>query len=128
MFDCLQLRELNVTVLSDTSVADYKTADYLGGSSAPFLRSLHTSAFGDQPVCQSLEQPNIVTGLAAAGITVARLRDSDVSDLNCSYFFFSLILQTHKENLQTLHKKKCNSASPVVVLLCKFSRKKPFDV
>lgn len=98
MFDCLQLRELNVTVLSDTSVADYKTADYLGGSSAPFLRSLHTSAFGDQPVCQSLEQPNIVTGLAAAGITVARLRD-------CSYFFFSLILQTHKENLQTLHKK-----------------------
>lgn len=105
MFDCLQLRELNVTVLSDTSVADYKTADYLGGSSAPFLRSLHTSAFGDQPVCQSLEQPNIVTGLAAAGITVARLRDSDVSDLNCSYFFFSLILQTHKENLQTLHKK-----------------------
>uniref|UniRef100_A0A1A7WGT3 Proteasome assembly chaperone 1 n=1 Tax=Iconisemion striatum TaxID=60296 RepID=A0A1A7WGT3_9TELE len=66
VFDCLQPRELTVTVLSDGSVADYKTADYLCSSSAPFLRSLHTSAFSDQPVCQSLEQPNIVTGLPAA--------------------------------------------------------------
>lgn len=66
VFDCLQSRELTVTVLSDSSVADYKTADYLCSSSAPFLRSLHSSAFSDQPVCQSLEQPNIITGLPAA--------------------------------------------------------------
>lgn len=70
VFDCLQHRELNVTVLSDSSVAEYKTADYLCYSSAPFLRSLHTSAFSGQPVCQSLEQPNIVTGLPAAGTTI----------------------------------------------------------
>ncbi|XP_024122109.1 proteasome assembly chaperone 1 isoform X1 [Oryzias melastigma] len=66
VFDCVQHRGLNVTVLSDSSVADYKTENYLSSSSAPFLRSLHTTAFSDQPVCQSLEQPNIVTGLPAA--------------------------------------------------------------
>ncbi|XP_047463994.1 proteasome assembly chaperone 1 [Mugil cephalus] len=66
VFECLQRRELNVTVLSDASVADYKAADYLCASSAPFLRCLHTSAFTDRRVCQSLEQPNIVTGLPAA--------------------------------------------------------------
>lgn len=68
VFSCLQRRKLNVTVLSDGSVADYRTADYDSCSSAPFLRTLHTSAFTGQPVCQSLEQPNIVTGLPAAGI------------------------------------------------------------
>lgn len=67
VFDCLQHRELNVTVLSDSSVAEYKTADYLCGSSAPFLRSLHSSAFTGPAACRSLEQPNIVTGLPAAG-------------------------------------------------------------
>lgn len=66
VLDCLQHRQLSVTVLSDASVADYKTADYLCGSAAPFLRSLHTSASSHRPVCPSLEQPNIVTGLAAA--------------------------------------------------------------
>lgn len=67
VFDCLQHRELNVTVLSDSSVAEYNTADYLSGSSAPFLRSLHSSAFTGPSACRSLEQPNIVTGLPAAG-------------------------------------------------------------
>lgn len=67
VFDCLQHRELNVTVLSDSSVAEYKTADYLCGGSAPFLRSLHSSAFTGPSACRSLEQPNIVTGLPAAG-------------------------------------------------------------
>ncbi|KAM7374706.1 hypothetical protein PAMP_007349 [Pampus punctatissimus] len=66
VFDCLQHRELNVTVLSDSSVADYKAADYLCNSSVPFLRSLHTGTFSGRPVCQSLEQPNIITGIPAA--------------------------------------------------------------
>lgn len=74
VFDCLPHRELNVTVLSDSSVAEYKTADYLCCSSAPFLRSLHSGAFSGQSVCQSLEQPNIVTGLPAAGTAIAHLR------------------------------------------------------
>lgn len=56
-----------MTVLSDSSVAEYKTADYPCGSSAPFLRSLHSSAFTGPAACRSLEQPNIVTGLPAAG-------------------------------------------------------------
>lgn len=76
VFDCLQHRELNVTVLSDSSVAEYKTADYVCCSSAPFLRSLHSGAFSGQSVCQSLEQPNIVTGLPAAGTAIAHLRVS----------------------------------------------------
>lgn len=67
VFDCLQHRQLNVTVLSDSSVAEYKAADYLHCRSAPFLRSLHSSTFNGQSVCPSLEQPNIFTGLPAAG-------------------------------------------------------------
>ncbi|XP_028323439.1 proteasome assembly chaperone 1 [Gouania willdenowi] len=66
VFDSLQQRQLSVTVLSDSFVAEYKTADYVCRGSAPFLRSLHTSGFSDQPVCHSLEQPNILTGLPAA--------------------------------------------------------------
>nr|XP_020454013.1 proteasome assembly chaperone 1 [Monopterus albus] len=66
VFDCLQQRELNVTVLSESSVSDYKTVDYLCSSSSPFMRSLHTGTFRGQPACQSLEQPNIITGLPAA--------------------------------------------------------------
>ncbi|XP_062262784.1 proteasome assembly chaperone 1 isoform X2 [Platichthys flesus] len=52
VFDCLQHRELNVTVLSDSSVADYKTADYLCTSATPFLRSLHTGTFSVLNHCQ----------------------------------------------------------------------------
>lgn len=67
VFDCLRHRQLNVTVLSDSSVAEYKAADYLHCSSAPFLRSLHSSTYNGKSVCPSLEQPNIFTGLPAAG-------------------------------------------------------------
>lgn len=63
-----------MTVLSDSSLAEYKTADYLCSSSAPFLRSLHTGAFSGQSVCQTLEQPNIVTGLPAAGTAIVYSR------------------------------------------------------
>ncbi|XP_061558722.1 proteasome assembly chaperone 1 [Phycodurus eques] len=66
VLDCLQHRDLDVTVLSDSSVADYKSADYLCGSSVPFLRSLHTGTFSGPPVCPALEQPNILAGLPAA--------------------------------------------------------------
>lgn len=67
VFDCLQQRELNVTVLSDSSVSEYKTADYLCGSSTPFLRSLQSRVFTGASACGPLEQPNILTGLPAAG-------------------------------------------------------------
>ncbi|KAG9351561.1 hypothetical protein JZ751_022812 [Albula glossodonta] len=66
VFACIQQRGLNVLVLSDCSVAEYKTPDSLFNSGAPFLRALKSSRYGSQPLCPLLEQPNIVTGLAAA--------------------------------------------------------------
>lgn len=78
VFDCLQQRELNVTVLSDSSVSEYKTADYLCGSSTPFLRSLKSRAFTGASACGSLEQPNIVTGLPAAGTTNCMVSSSEM--------------------------------------------------
>ncbi|KAM9728992.1 proteasome assembly chaperone 1 [Menidia menidia] len=66
VLDSLQQRQLTVTVLADGSVADYKTADYLSGGAAPFLRCLRSGAFSPQPACPPLEQPNILTGLPAA--------------------------------------------------------------
>lgn len=67
VFGCLQKRGLAVTVLSDASIAEYKASDYLHGSDVPFLRALKTSAYKDVVNCPFLEQPNIVTGLPAAG-------------------------------------------------------------
>lgn len=57
-------------VLSDSPVAEYKTPDYLYGSAVPFLRSLKSSASKSQALCPALEQPNILTGLPAAGTTI----------------------------------------------------------
>ncbi|XP_063058447.1 proteasome assembly chaperone 1 [Engraulis encrasicolus] len=66
LFMCLQKRGLAVTVLSDVPVAEYKTPDYVHGSDVPFLRALSSSAYKGPVTCPFLEQPNIVTGLAAA--------------------------------------------------------------
>ncbi|XP_054482028.1 proteasome assembly chaperone 1 [Anoplopoma fimbria] len=123
VFDCLQHRELNVTVLSDSSVAEYKTADYLCGSSAPFLRSLHTAAFHGQPVCQSLEQPNIVTGLPAAVLnhcevhriaTVVYQCYSDVTGPD------SVAMETFKPALTKLGKSIQLDPSPSTDVFLKF--------
>lgn len=65
VFDCFQSTQLHVTVLSDCAVAEYRTADSCSGA-VPFLRSLHTSAFTHQPICQPLDLPNLITGLPAA--------------------------------------------------------------
>lgn len=95
VFDCLQHSEMNVTVLSDSSVAEYKAADYMRCSSAPFLRSLHSSTFRGQSVCSSLEQPNIITGLPAAGndsacknLSNACTKTAFVICSLCFFFFF----------------------------------------
>ncbi|XDV54913.1 hypothetical protein PO909_023103 [Leuciscus waleckii] len=60
---------MSVTVLSDCSVAEYKTSDYLSGSSTPFLRCLKTSTHTSAVACPLLEPPNISCGLAAAVLT-----------------------------------------------------------
>ncbi|KAM8741271.1 proteasome assembly chaperone 1 [Acanthopagrus schlegelii] len=125
VFNCLQHRGLSVTVLSDSSVAEYKTADYLCSSSAPFLRSLHTGAFSGQSVCQPLEQPNIVTGLPAAVLnhcevhripTVVYQCYSDVIGLD------SVTMETYKPALTKLGKSIQLDTSPSTDILRKFVR------
>ncbi|XP_041863603.1 proteasome assembly chaperone 1 [Melanotaenia boesemani] len=125
VFDCLQHRELRVTVLSDCSVADYKTEDYLCGSSAPFLRSLHTGAFSDQPVCRSLEQPNILSGLSAAVLNHCQVHRiaavvyqcySDVIGLD------SVTMETYKPALTNLGRSIQLDTSPNTAILHKFVR------
>ncbi|XP_074467880.1 proteasome assembly chaperone 1 [Sebastes fasciatus] len=125
VFDCLQLRQLNVTVLSESPVAEYKTADYLCSSSAPFLRSLHTAAFSGQPVCTSLEQPNIVTGLPAAVLnhcevhriaTVVYQCYSDVTGPD------SVTMETFKPAITKLGKTIQLDPSPSTDVLRKFVR------
>ncbi|XP_029956619.1 proteasome assembly chaperone 1 [Salarias fasciatus] len=125
VLDCLQHRQLSVTVLSDGSLADYKTPDYLSGSSAPFLRSLHTAAFSDRPVCRSLEQPNIVTGLAAAVLNHCQVHRiaaivyqcySDVAGPD------SVTMETYKPALTKLGRSLQLDLSPNSDVLRKFTR------
>ncbi|XP_034540386.1 proteasome assembly chaperone 1 [Notolabrus celidotus] len=125
VFDCLQHRELNVTVLSDSSVAEYKTADYLCSSSAPFLRSLHSSAYSGQPVCQSLEQPNIVTGLPAAVLNHCQVHRIAAVVYQCYSDVIgpdSVTMETYKPALTKLGKSIQLETSPSTDVLRKFSR------
>ncbi|XP_059208428.1 proteasome assembly chaperone 1 [Centropristis striata] len=125
VFDCLQHRQLNVTVLSDSSVAEYKTADYLCCSSAPFLRSLHTAAFSGQPVCQSLEQPNIVTGLPAAVLNHSEVHRIPAVVYQCYSDVIgpdSVTMETYKPALTNLGKSIQLDPSPSKDVLRKFVR------
>ncbi|XP_008284149.1 proteasome assembly chaperone 1 [Stegastes partitus] len=125
VFECLQHRQLNVIVLSDSSVADYKTADYLCSSSAPFLRSLHTSAFSDQPVCQPLEQPNIVTGLPAAVLNHCQVHRIAAVVYQCYSDVIgpdSVTMETYKLALTKLGRSIQLDPSPSTDILRKFAR------
>ncbi|XP_049897430.1 proteasome assembly chaperone 1 [Epinephelus moara] len=125
VFDCLQHRQLNVTVLSDSSVAEYKTADYVCSSSAPFLRSLHTSAFSGQPVCRSLEQPNIVTGLPAAVLNHCEVHRIATVVYQCYSDVIgpdSVTMETFKPALTNLGKSIQLDTSPSTDVLRKFVR------
>lgn len=125
VFDCLQLRGLNVTVLSDGSVSDYKTADYLCSSSAPFLRSLHTDAFSDRPVCPPLEQPNIVTGLPAAVLNHCQVRRLAAVVYQCYSDVIgpdSVTMETYKLALTRLGASIQLDPSPSTDVLRKFAR------
>eukprot|EP00064_Thunnus_orientalis_P022082 superscaffoldBa00007148_g22265 len=125
VFDCLQYRELNVTVLSDSSVADYKAADYLSSSSVPFLRSLHTSAFSGPPVCQSLEQPNIITGIPAAVLNHCQAHRIATVVYQCYSDVIgpdSVTMETYKPALTKLGKSIQLDPSPSTDVLRKFVR------
>ncbi|XP_022050039.1 proteasome assembly chaperone 1 [Acanthochromis polyacanthus] len=125
VFECLQHRELNVIVLSDGSVADYKTADYLCSSSAPFLRSLHTDAFRDRPVCQPLEQPNIVTGLPSAVLNHCQVHRVAAVVYQCYSDVIgpdSVTMETYKLALTRLGRSIQLDPSPSTDVLRKFAR------
>lgn len=62
----IQKTGLTVTVLSDCSVAEYKTPDSVSTIPVPFLRALKTRHYKEAPHCPLLEQPNVITGLPAA--------------------------------------------------------------
>ncbi|CAK6973163.1 proteasome assembly chaperone 1 [Scomber scombrus] len=125
VFDCLQHRELNVTVLSDSSVADYKAADYLSSNSIPFLRSLNTSVFRGQPVCQSLEQPNILTGIPAAVLNHCQVHRIATVVYQCYSDVIgpdSVTMETYKPALTKLGKSIQLDPSPSTDVLRKFVR------
>ncbi|XP_016320025.1 proteasome assembly chaperone 1 [Sinocyclocheilus anshuiensis] len=94
---CVQTRDLTVTVLSDCSVAEYKTSDYLSESSVPFLRSLRTSAHTGPVASPALEQPNISTGLAAAVLSHCQVQRIAAVLYQC----YSDVLQPDSLSMQT---------------------------
>ncbi|KAK2870615.1 hypothetical protein Q8A67_023142 [Cirrhinus molitorella] len=97
VFGCVQTRDLTVTVLSDCSAAEYKTSDYLSGSSVPFLRSLRTSAHKSPVACPPLDQPNISTGLAAAVLSFCQVQRIAAVLYQC----YSDVLQPDSLTMQT---------------------------
>ncbi|KAF7646740.1 hypothetical protein LDENG_00183320, partial [Lucifuga dentata] len=122
VFGCLQQRGLNVTVLSDSSVAEYKTADYFSSSSAPFLRSLRTGASIGPPLCQTLEQPNIMTGLPAAVLSHCQVHHIPTISYHCYSDVIgpnSITVETYKPVLAGLA-KSIQLASPNPDVLRKF--------
>lgn len=97
VLSCVQTRDLTVTVLSDCSVAEYKTSDYLSESSVPFLRSLRTSAHTGPVASPALEQPNISTGLAAAVLSHCQVQRIPAVLYQC----YSDVLQPDSLSMQT---------------------------
>ncbi|KAJ8275986.1 hypothetical protein COCON_G00077380 [Conger conger] len=107
VFACIQQRGLNVTVLSDCSMAEYKSPDSPFSSGAPFLRALKSSQYGSQPACPLLEQPNIVTGLAAAVLSHCQVQRIPAILYQCYSDVLlpdSLTMETYKPALTPLSK------------------------
>ncbi|XP_048037363.1 proteasome assembly chaperone 1 [Megalobrama amblycephala] len=96
VFGCVQARGLSVTVLSDCSAAEYKTSDYLSGSSTPFLRCLKTSVHTGPVACPPLEPPNISCGLAAAVLSHCQVQQIPAVLYQC----FSDVLQPDSLTMQ----------------------------
>ncbi|KAM6970327.1 proteasome assembly chaperone 1 [Aplochiton taeniatus] len=107
VFGCLQKRGLNVMVLSDGPVAEYKTPDYLYGSTVPFLRYLKSNASKSHAICPSLEQPNIVTGLPAAVLSHCQVHQIPAVVYQCYSDVISpdtVTIETYKPILTNLSK------------------------
>ncbi|XP_048342742.1 proteasome assembly chaperone 1 [Sphaerodactylus townsendi] len=73
VFGCMQKTDLQVAVLSTSSVTDYKTSESTSILSSPFLKALKTKQFKDNVCCSLLEQPNIVQDLPAAVLSYCQV-------------------------------------------------------
>ncbi|XP_069745024.1 proteasome assembly chaperone 1 isoform X2 [Narcine bancroftii] len=91
VFENIQTRNLNVIVLSSSSVTEYKSSRSIPSIPVPFLRALKTNALQETPHCQLLEQPNVISGLSAAVLTYCQVRQipavlyhcySDITELD----------------------------------------------
>ncbi|XP_029546849.1 proteasome assembly chaperone 1-like isoform X1 [Salmo trutta] len=106
VFGCLQNRGLNVMVLSDSPVAEYKTPDYLYGSTIPFIHSLKSSAYKCQAFCPAVEQRNILTGQPAAVLSHCQVHQIPAVLYQC-YSVISpdlVTMETYKPALTSLSK------------------------
>uniref|UniRef100_A0A4W5NLD7 Proteasome assembly chaperone 1 n=1 Tax=Hucho hucho TaxID=62062 RepID=A0A4W5NLD7_9TELE len=107
VFGCLQNRGLNVMVLSDSPMAEYKTSEYLYGSTIPFIRSLKSSAYKCQAFCPAVEQPNILTGLPAAVLSHCQVHQIPAVLYQCYSDVISpdsVTMETYKPALTSLSK------------------------
>ncbi|XP_054828768.1 proteasome assembly chaperone 1 [Eublepharis macularius] len=73
VFGCMQKTDLQVAVLSTSSITDYKTLESTLTISSPFLKVLKTKEFKDNICCSLLEQPNIVRDLPAAVLSYCQV-------------------------------------------------------
>ncbi|XP_030648729.1 proteasome assembly chaperone 1 [Chanos chanos] len=125
VFACLQKRGLSVTVLSDSTVAEYKAPNYVYGSGSPFLRALKTSAHKDKIPCPLLEQPNIVAGLPAAVLSHCQIQRIPAVLYQCYsdvIYPDSVTMETYKPALSSLSKLVKLDPSPSAEILQKLTK------
>ena len=65
LFSKLKKENTYVAVLGTSSANEYKSETCPGDLQTPLLRALRTDPFKGTPLCPYLEQPNVLTGLAA---------------------------------------------------------------
>ncbi|KAG7483624.1 hypothetical protein MATL_G00040290 [Megalops atlanticus] len=125
VFGYIQRRGLSVMVLSDRSMAEYKTPDSLFSSGVPFLRALKSSLYGSQILCPLLEQPNIVTGLQAAVLSHCQVHRIPAVLYQCYSDVISadsVTMETYKPALTCLRKLVKLKTCPSTEILKKLVR------
>ncbi|XP_052811054.1 proteasome assembly chaperone 1-like [Mya arenaria] len=77
LFSCLSTDSpsLYASILCSTMLSEYRSDVPVSELETPFLRALKTGRFAGTPVCPFLEQPNLLSGLAAQLLTVLQARD-----------------------------------------------------
>ena len=65
LFAALDAKDAYVVVLTTQPTSSYTSEVPVSDMQVPFLRGLKSSKFAGSPLCNILEQPNLVVGLAA---------------------------------------------------------------